>query len=154
MNIDLPIKYAVSKWDMRYLSLAEFVSRWSKDPSTQVGAVVTKGKAVVSIGFNGLPMGVEDTDERLNNRELKYKMICHGEQNAMTFAHRDLTGCTLYTFPFMPCSVCAGRVIQEGIIRVIAPYSDNPRWQEAFVLTRQMFKEAGVELVEVKIDNK
>lgn len=134
------------RWDGRYLDLAEYWSQYSKDPSTKVGAVVVKRNAVVSLGFNGLPVNVADTDERLNNRELKYKMICHGEQNAMTFAHQDLTGCVLYTWPFMPCSVCAGRVIQEGIVRAVAPYSDNPRWQEAFAITKQMFEEAGVEL--------
>ena len=134
-------------WDMRYVDLAKHVSYWSKDPSTQVGAVITAKNSVIALGFNGLPRGVEDSPERLNNREIKYKMIVHGEVNAMAFAERSLHGCTLYTYPFMPCPVCAGQVIQRGFKEVVAPYNENPRWKNQFVLTQQMFKEAGVSLI-------
>jgi deoxycytidylate deaminase len=37
-------------------------------------------------------------------------------------------------------------VIQAGITRIVAPANDNPRWQEDFKLTQQMFEEAGVEM--------
>lgn len=133
-------------WDKRLLGLAEHVSGWSKDPSTKVGAVIADNNKIVSVGFNGLPQGVADLPERLHDRQLKYKMIVHGEVNAMHFAERSIRGCTLYTWPFMPCPVCAGQVIQRGISRVVAPYSDNPRWLESFQLTQEMFKEAGVKL--------
>ena len=53
------------KWDVRFLKLAHEVASWSKDPSTKVGCVLVKGKKVVSLGYNGLPMGVEDSIERL-----------------------------------------------------------------------------------------
>ena len=47
-------------------------------PSDKVGAVNThRSKRVVSMGFNGLPAGVEDTEERLTNREIKYEMVVH-----------------------------------------------------------------------------
>jgi len=135
-------------WDRWFLGMADYVSSASKDPSTKVGAVIVdENRRIVSTGYNGLPQGVEDTDERLNNRELKYKLIVHGERNALLFAGRSVHGCTLYTTPFMPCSVCAGMVIQAGIKRVVAPYSDNPRWAEDFKLTEQLFSEAEVELV-------
>lgn len=139
------------RWDDRYLKLAEFwACQCSKDPSTKVGAViVNKKNRVASLGYNGLPCNVADTPERLNNRELKYKLIVHGEINAIASYDGDMDGYTLYTWPFMPCSRCAGVVIQKGISRVVAPVSDNPRWQEDFALTRAMFAEAGVELVEV-----
>jgi dCMP deaminase len=143
------------KWDLRYLGLAEYVAQWSKDPSTKVGAVVvSQHNSVISVGYNGFPVGVHDTDERLNNREVKYKMVVHGEVNAISFANRDLHGCTVYTWPFMPCSVCAGVIIQNGITRVVAPWSDNPRWVDSFKLTSQMFYEAKVELVEVHEDGR
>lgn len=140
-------KETIIRWDNRFLDLAKYISQWSKDPSTKVGAVVADGKRIVSVGYNGFPQGVEDSDERLNNRDLKYKIVVHGELNAMNFAKEPLNGYTLYTIPFMPCSVCAGQVIQRGIKRVVSPYSDNPRWTEAFKLTEQLFREAGVELV-------
>ena len=78
----------LDKWDMRFLALAEHVSEWSKDPSTQVGAVIThsRSKRVISLGFNGFPAGVEDTEERLEDRTTKYEMVVHAEQNALMFA--------------------------------------------------------------------
>jgi len=46
----------LDKWDERYLALAAEVATWSKDPSTQVGAVtVGSKKEVLSQGFNGFP---------------------------------------------------------------------------------------------------
>jgi dCMP deaminase len=136
------------KWDYRFLELAKQIASWSKDPSTKTGAVITDNQnRIVSVGYNGFPQGVEDSQERLENRELKYKMIVHCERNAIIFAKRDLKGCTLYTWPFMSCGPCAGMVIQTGITRCVAPKNDNPRWQEDFKITEQMFHEAGVELI-------
>ncbi len=135
------------KWDRRYLELAKFVAQWSKDPSTKTGAViVSPDNFVVSLGYNGFPRGVEDTDLRLNDRETKYKLIVHCERNAIISAQQDLGGFTLYTWPFMSCAPCAGMVIQAGITRCVAPENLNPRWQADFTLTRQMFFEAGVTL--------
>ena len=68
--------HSMSKWDRRFLELAKQISTWSKDPSTQVGCVVVgPDREIRSTGFNGLPRGIDDTDERLNNREKKYPMI-------------------------------------------------------------------------------
>lgn len=78
-------------------------------------------------------------------------MIVHGEINAIIFAHRDLSGCKLYTHPFLPCSRCAAVVIQSGITECHAPISDNPRWQESLALTRKLFSEAGVKFIEYEI---
>jgi dCMP deaminase len=135
------------KWDGRFLALAQHIAQWSKDPSTKTGAVIVDPDfRVVSVGYNGLPRGVADTPERLENREVKYKIIVHCERNALLFAHGPVKGCTLYTWPFMSCSVCASMVIQAGIRRAVAPSSDNPRWVEDFKLSRELFSEAGVEL--------
>lgn len=143
------------KWDRRYLALAEHIAQWSKDPSTKTGAVIVSVDGfVVGMGYNGFAMGVEDTEERLNNRELKYKMVVHCERNAIISAQRDLFGCTLYTWPFMSCAPCAGMIIQAGITRCVAPKNDNPRWQADFQLTKQMFKEADVQLYLYDFDNK
>ncbi len=129
------------------MELAKFVAQWSKDPSTQTGAVITDPKRrVISVGYNGLAQGVEDLPERLNNRDIKYKIIVHCERNALLFANRSCEGCTLYTWPFMSCSTCAAMVIQAGINRCVAPWSDNPRWNDDFELAQQMFREAGVEV--------
>lgn len=135
-------------WDKWFLGLAEYVSTASKDPSTQVGAVITDPKKrIVSMGYNGMPRGVTDTSERLQNRELKYKIIIHAERNALLFADRSLDACTIYTHPFAPCTVCAGLIIQSGIKRVVSLSNDNPRWIEDIKISAQLFSEAGVEFV-------
>jgi deoxycytidylate deaminase len=61
------------KWDRRFLELAKQVSTWSKDPSTQVGAVLVNDLLqVVGMGYNGFPRGVEDWQMNVYaDRELK-----------------------------------------------------------------------------------
>lgn len=135
------------KWDRRYLALAEHVAQWSKNPSTKTGAVIVdSNNRVVSIGYNGFPRGVNDSPERLENREIKYKIIVHCERNALLFARGTVEGCRLYTWPFMSCAPCAAMVIQAGIVEVIAPVSGNSRWIDDFNLAQTLFSEAGVKV--------
>ena len=137
-----------TKWDERFLDLAKLCGSWSKDPSTQVGAVIVDGNnRIVSIGFNGFPQGVEDSEERLVDREIKYDIIVHAEANALMFASKSVEGCTLYTWPFQPCSRCAGLIIQSGITRVVSVVHEGERWKKNFSISRNLFEEAGVELV-------
>jgi dCMP deaminase len=141
------------KWDLRFLDLAKLVSSWSKDPSTQTGAVlVSPDMRVISVGFNGFPRGVSDNPARYADRELKYAIIVHCERNAMLFSRESLVGSTLYTWPFMSCSVCAAMGIQAGIKRHVAPWSNAERWVKSFELTETLLKEAGVELVTYRLD--
>lgn len=142
------------KWDRRFLSVARLVASWSKDPSTQTGAVITDpDMRIVSTGFNGLAKGLQDLPERLNDRELKYKIILHSERNALLFARRDLRGCTLYQWPFACCSTCASMVIQSGITRVVAPPCPQDkleRWGQDLQLSRDLFLEAGLVVRELE----
>ncbi len=135
------------KWDTRFLGLAAHVSAWSKDPSSQVGAVITDGNRIVSVGYNGFAAGVEDRTERLTDRNCKLNLTIHAEENAMIFAKRDLTGCTVYvTHP--PCPRCASKLIQEEVGRIvcIAPSEDFlSRWADDLKLSQEMYQEAGVE---------
>jgi dCMP deaminase len=66
----------------------------------------------------------------LEDRELKYSCIIHAEENALLFARRDLTGCTIYTYPVPPCGACASKIRQSGITRVVAPWSSDEQFQE------------------------
>lgn len=136
------------KWDIRFLDLAKLVSGWSKDPSTKIGAVITdQDNRVVSIGYNGFPKQLND-DERLYDRDTKYKMIIHGEMNAILFANRSLDNCTLYTYPFMPCPRCTSMIIQTGIKRIVSYKNTNERWEEEFKLSVLLFKESNIEYTE------
>lgn len=140
----------LDKWDHRFLGLAAYISEWSKDPSTKVGAVIThtRSKRIISTGFNGFPAGVEDTRDRLDDRETKYEMVVHAEQNALMFAGDRAEGGTIYVHPLPPCARCAVLIIQAGIARVVCdqPDFDHERWGEASKTADTMFREAGLEV--------
>lgn len=142
-----------NKWDIRFLELAKLVASWSKDPSTQTGAVIVRpDKTVLSVGYNGFPRGIEDSEEKYNDRETKYSMIVHCEMNAVLSAHESVKGCTLYTWPFASCDRCAVHMIQSGITRAVAPILPKhleERWSENLTKTRNLFKEAGIILEEI-----
>jgi dCMP deaminase len=144
-------------WDRRFLKMASGeINSWSKDPSTKVSATIFRGKYPIAISYNGFPPGIEDTNERLNNRELKYKLVQHAEANAIaTCARLGITteGTTMAVTHF-PCSTCAGLMISAGIAKVVVqkPSEDFlSRWKESIELSKDMFKEAGVEVVEIDI---
>ena len=141
----------MTNWDQRFLNLAKHISEWSKDPSTKVGCVVVgPDREIRSTGFNGLPRGIEDNDERLNNREIKYPLICHAEENAIMHAARigiSLKDCTAYvTWP--PCTRCARSLIQAGVSTIIYPKDIEipDRWMEDFNLSLNMLKEAKINI--------
>jgi len=145
----------MNKWDRRFLELATLVATWSKDPSTKVGSVIVDSdNRVVSMGFNGLAGGVIDSVERLSDKEVKHQIVLHAENNAILFAKRDLTGCTIYTSPLPTCAHCASMIIQSGIKRVVtANYVMKRRWIISAELARKMFDEADVEVIEyVELD--
>jgi dCMP deaminase len=137
-------------WDIRFAQLAKLVSLWSKDPSTKVGSVIVRpDKTIASVGFNGFPKGVPDSAEWYANRDIKYKVVKHAEENAILFSHEVLEGYTLYVYPLPPCSSCAGDIIQRGIKRVVAivPPHQQARTKDpafGFHLTHEMFERVGV----------
>jgi len=133
------------RWDIYFLVEALLISTRSKDPSTQVGAIIVKpDKRIVSKGYNGLPSEMEDDYIHYHNRDLKYDTIIHGEENALIFAKQDLDDCILYTWPFLPCSRCASKMIQAGIKRVVAPKNDVERWEKNLSLSKKSLTECGV----------
>lgn len=141
----------MTDWDQRFLNLAKHISQWSKDPSTKVGCVVVgPDREIRSTGFNGLPRGIEDNDERLNNREIKYPLICHAEENAIMHAARigiSLKDCTAYvTWP--PCTRCARSLVQAGVSTIIYPKNIEipDRWMDDFNLSLNMLKEAKINI--------
>jgi dCMP deaminase len=146
----------LDKWDRRYLDVAALVSSWSKDPSTKVGAVVVDHLGhIVGTGYNGFPVRVADTDERLNDRPTKYAMVVHAELNAILQAGERARGATIYVYPAFGkpplCSGCAKAVIQSGIRRAVG-YEPEPgneaaeRWAPELAIAAEMCGEAGVRM--------
>lgn len=137
---------SLDKWDKRFLGLARHIATWSKDPSTQVGCVIVKGKnKVVSLGYNGPPAGVND---EFRDRAQKLLRTLHAEDNAILSAKEALDGCTAFV-THAPCSNCAARLIQSGIIRVVFPLPGSEfihRWYDSYTESLAMFNEAGVKV--------
>lgn len=153
MTVDVDDFYAANmrqrnRWDERWLTMARMVSIWSKDPNTQVGAVIAdtlKGQPV-AVGFNGFPRLICD-DHRLNDRPLKNRLTVHAEINALISAGRRVDGMTIYTTK-PPCPQCAAAIINAGIRRVVFQ-SDRDllaRWGAEGL---EMLAEAGLDLLEI-----
>lgn len=136
------------KWDNRFLRLAEHIASWSRDPSTQTGAVIVRpNKTIASVGFNGFARGMRDDKDLYAERDIKYHRIIHCEMNAILSAAENLHGYTLYTWPFMSCQRCAVHVIQTGIVRHVAPALPEylkERWGYACEAAMKCFEEARV----------
>lgn len=133
-----------SKWDRRFIDLARHVATWSKDPNTQVGAVlVGEDKRNVALGYNGFPPGVHD-DGRLLDRATKHKMVLHAERNVLDNAGFSPAGATLYTTKPV-CPGCAASAISLGVCRVVMPSCEaDIAWSADAELAEAMLTEAGV----------
>tara|TARA_B110000444_G_scaffold206446_1_gene199970 strand:- start:4372 stop:4827 length:456 start_codon:yes stop_codon:yes gene_type:complete len=138
----------IERWDMRFLELADTIRKWSKDPSRKIGAIAVRDRKILATGYNGFPKGIEDTHERYNNREIKYRYVVHAEMNCIYNAAANgisLKDSTLYIHGLPVCSDCALGIIQAGVSRVVAISGSTPdRWKEAIDKTNEIFKEAGV----------
>jgi dCMP deaminase len=142
-----------TKWDNRFMEMARVISTWSKDPSSQIGAVVVNDeRRILATGYNGFPKGIADTEERLNNKEEKYSRIIHAEMNALMnalYSGVSLKDSTLYVYGLPVCSSCAKCVIQAGVKRVVIPTikTNKANWQAVWELeSAPMFAESGVQI--------
>lgn len=138
----------LDKWDRRYIAIAHEVSLWSKDPNTKVGAIIAdKQGRVVALGYNGFPRKVEDAEEKLRIRDLKYEMVVHAEVNAALIAGASTIGGTIYVHGAPICPRCASILIQAGITRAVAR-SPVPgtgiKWDKDGAIALELFEEAGI----------
>lgn len=144
------------KWDKDYLALAKFwAERKSKDPSTQVGAVLVRpDKSVASLTYNGFPIGMDDDPYLYSDRECKLSRIIHAEMNAILLCQdRSLKGYTLYTWPLLCCDRCAMHVIQSGVRRVVSvDLAQDSKWAGSVAKSIEYFDEAGVYITLYKED--
>ncbi|MBR4754173.1 MAG: dCMP deaminase family protein [Lachnospiraceae bacterium] len=135
-------------WDEYFMSVAYLASMRSKDPNTQVGAcIVDSNNKILSMGYNGFPMGCSD-DEFPWNRDgepydSKYFYVTHSELNAiLNYRGGSLEGSKLYVTLF-PCNECAKACIQAGIKTIVYDgdkYSGTP----SDLASKRMLDAAGV----------
>jgi len=139
------MRVTTSQWDQRFMKLARLIAGWSKDPSTQCGAVIVRpDKTIASVGYNGFPRNIRD-DARLEERKAKYVAAVHAEMNAILNAHeRNLSGMTLYVWPIAPCHDCAKHIVQSGISTVVVMPAVPTRWEDSIMAGLTLFAESGV----------
>lgn len=135
------------KWIRRFLGLAGSFASWSKDPSTQCGAVIIDhNRHIVGAGYNGFPPDVPDREDWLNNRDIKYNLVKHAEENAIRNARGSVKGCVLFvTHPC--CPECAQHVCDDGIYEVHWPEPTpewEERWRDRLAESARIFKREGV----------
>lgn len=148
----------MDKWHKRLFRLAEEYASWSKDPSTKVGVIAVEPitRRILSGGYNGFPRGIEDSEERLNDRTLKYLYVVHAEKNMIynaTLAGISLNGSHIYVHGLPVCSECAKGLIQVGAQKIYIKESSilkSEFWHDSWKTSKIMFEECGVEVEVVK----
>lgn len=138
----------MSKWDYRFLRKAEHIATWSKDIHQVAAVIYDNQNRPVSEGFNGLPRKISDKDEIYANGD---RIVIHAEINAILFAHKDLTDCTIYVSR-PTCALCAALIIQSGISQVVVVDKLlNAKWQAHDDVAAKLYKEAEVRYVKLTI---
>jgi dCMP deaminase len=133
--------------DKRYLRMARIWAENSYCTRRKVGALIVKGKMIISDGYNGTPSGFENVCELDNGTTKPY--VLHAEANAITKIAKsgnNSDGATLYVTA-SPCLECSKLIIQSGIRRVV--------YSEAYRLTDgiDLLKRAGVEVVFIELED-
>lgn len=138
-----------------YLQLAFKVAQQSNDPSSRMGAIIVTPNLYLEAGrgHNGFPPGIKE-DDRMRDRAIKYEYVVHAEMRAIINAKRlNLSKCIIFVTD-IPCCRCAAHIIEAGIKKVVttnAVTDYQRRWADSVQRTRNLFEEAGVELVEISL---
>ena len=152
----MPKRSDYISWDEYFMGVAMLSAYRSKDPNTRVGAcIVNKNNRIMSMGYNGFPMGCSDDEfpwEREgNDYDTKYPYVCHAELNAILNARgANLENCRIYVALF-PCNECAKAIIQCGISEVVY-LSDKYNGTPGNLASKRMFDASGVKYTQLKID--
>ena len=145
-------------WDEYFMGLALMSAMRSKDPNSQVGAcIVNSDNKIVSVGYNGAPIGYDDDKDMTWEREgdflnTKYAYVCHSELNAILNSSVSVKNCKLYVTLF-PCNECAKALIQAGIKEVIY-LSDKYNGTDSNIASKKMLDKCKIKYKQYKLKNK
>jgi len=131
------------KFDKAYLRIAREWGKLSHCKRKQVGALIVKGRMIISDGYNGTPTGFENPCEDEEGYTKWY--VLHAEANAIlkvAGSTQSCEGATLY-ITMSPCKECSKLIHQAGIKRLVyhIDYKDNSGLD--------FLRKAGVELQQV-----
>ncbi|WP_299116073.1 dCMP deaminase family protein [uncultured Winogradskyella sp.] len=115
------------RYDKAYLRMAQEWGKLSHCKRKQVGAIIVKGRMIISDGYNGTPTGFENYCEDDDGYTKWY--VLHAEANAIlkvASSTQSCKGATLY-ITLSPCKECSKLIHQAGIVRVVysEAYKDN-----------------------------
>ena len=134
-----------AKYDTAYLRMAAEWSKLSYCQRRQVGALIVKGRSIISDGYNGTPSGFENFCEDEEGYTKWY--VLHAEANAIlkvASTTQSCEGATLY-LTMSPCRECSKLIHQSGIKRLVyaKKYKD--------VSGLEFLERAGVELIQIEL---
>jgi len=103
-----------SKYIEAHLDVARRYGKLSSAERLKVGCIIVKDERIISIGYNGMPIGGSNVCEENNKTKPE---VLHAEANAITkLAKSTESGQDSYMFcTYAPCVDCAKLVLQSGI---------------------------------------
>ena len=157
------------KFQRLYMTIAGTVAQMSSARRLQVGAIVVKDDRVISMGYNGMPSGWDNTCEdkvyatewSIDNAQWDYQEedgtaynlktkpeVLHAETNAIAkLARSGESGLDSDLFvTHSPCLDCAKIIYQSGIRRVY--YSRSYRDSSGL----DFLQKSGVEVVQLTVE--
>lgn len=140
-----PYKEKQEQFDRRYLEMARIWGQNSYCKRRQVGALIVKGRMIISDGFNGTPEGFENVCEDEDYRTKPY--VLHAEANAITKvakSNNSSENSTLYV-TCSPCMECSKLIIQSGIKRVV--FSEKYTNEDGL----RLLERANIEIVHIPL---
>jgi len=124
-------KYIRPSWDEYFMEICSAVSKRATCDRGRSGCVIAKNKQILVTGYVGSPKGLAHCDDVGHKIEATIHedgvkrdhcvRTTHAEQNAICQAAKlgiPIEGATLYC-KMVPCPVCAGMIINSGIVRVV-----------------------------------
>lgn len=140
------MKEKQERYDTAYMRMAQEWAKLSYCKRKQVGALIVKGRMIISDGFNGAPSGFDNCCEDKDGNTNWY--VLHAEANAILKVASSTQSCkdsTLY-ITLSPCKECSKLIHQSGIKRVVysRAYKDTSGLQ--------FLEKAGVETTHLKIE--
>lgn len=140
LHIEMENPNKPERYEQLYLDIAQRLSEMSHCERNKVGCILVRQGRILSMGWNGMPSGFDNTCEEHNRTKPE---VIHAEENAIAkiaCSTDSSAGSTLYT-TLAPCVECAKLVIQSKVVKVV--YNNRYRYDAGI----DLLNHAGVEVV-------
>lgn len=144
-----------ASWNQTWMMVAKDIANRSKDPHTQIGAVIVDPETnhLLGAGYVGMPRGISDDLKDIWTSSEKGNYNIHAELNAILNAKSNIEGAIMYLYSgkgYYPCKECAKVIAQKRISKVIideplAP-DDNHSAEYRMDISRTIFRLCNIEV--------